>query len=255
MTLLKCTDISKAYEGVQALNKVSLDLEAGEMLGIIGPNGSGKTTLFNIISGLETCDSGEIVLKDKKITGISPHKIVNYGLVRTFQNLRLFSGMSALENVICGGHRASEKGLLGQILRSGKVTASEKLLEEKAQACLAEVGLAGYEKVRPSELSYGQTKRLELARALNSEPDILLLDEPTAGMNDTQANQILDLVVSMRERHDITLVIIEHNVPILCRFVKRMVVFEAGKQLTEGIPEDVVKNQRVIEAYLGTGAA
>lgn len=255
MSLLTCKAISKAYEGVQALDTVSLNVAAGETLGIIGPNGSGKTTLFNIVSGLEGCDQGQVSLNGKAITGVSAHKIVTYGLVRTFQNLRLFSGMTALENVICGGHRAAEKGLLGQILQTKRVKASEALMAEKARACLAEVGLEGYEAARPSELSYGQTKRLELARALNAEPKILLLDEPTAGMNDTQANQILDLVVTMRQRHNITLVVIEHNVPILCRFVDRMVVLEAGKKLMEGKPDEVVKDPRVIEAYLGSGAS
>lgn len=255
MSLLTCKAVSKAYDGVQALAGVSLQVTAGEALGIIGPNGSGKTTLFNIVSGLESCDQGEVRLNDKAITGVSAHKIVNYGLVRSFQNLRLFSGMTAIENVICGGHRSAEKGLWGQILQTKSVKASEARMAQKARACLAEVGLAGYEDARPSELSYGQTKRLELARALNAEPKILLLDEPTAGMNDTQANQILDLVMSMRERHQITLVVIEHNVPILCRFVERMVVLEAGKKLMEGKPDEVVKDARVIEAYLGSGAS
>ncbi|QBY00079.1 ABC transporter ATP-binding protein [Rhodophyticola sp. CCM32] len=255
MTLLSCQDISKAYVGVQALSEVSFDVAAGDTLGIIGPNGSGKTTLFNVISGLERPDAGQVMLEARAITGERPHRIVNHGLVRTFQNLRLFTGMTALENVICGGHRNAERGLMGQILQTGAVRRSEAEARDRARACLAEVGLEGYEGARAAALSYGQTKRLELARALNAEPCILLLDEPTAGMNDVQADEILTLVQSMRDRHDLTLIVIEHNVPILSRFVDRMVVLEAGRKLVEGTPSEVVSDTRVIEAYLGTGAA
>ena len=255
MSLLTCTNICKSFEGVQALDGVSLSVKPGETLGIIGPNGSGKTTLFNVISGQESSDAGKVTLGGKEITRRQPHRIVDFGLVRTFQNLRLFSGMSALENVICGGHRWGEKGLWGQLVQNSRTRRSEEELERRARASLEEVGLAGYEEARPTELSYGQTKRLELARALNSEPVILLLDEPTAGMNDAQAQEILNLVASLRDRHELTLVIIEHNVPVLSRFAERIVVLDAGKKLIEGTPSEVVRDSRVIEAYLGAGAA
>lgn len=254
MSILVCKNISRSFFGVKALDDVSLSVEPGETLGIIGPNGSGKTTLFNIISGTDRDHEGTVHLDGQDITKARPHTIVNYGMVRTFQNLRLFHGMTALENVISGGHRRSHKGLLGQVLGLPSVQRSEADLADQARACLAEVGLAGYEDTLSAEMSYGQTKRLEMARALNAKPRILLLDEPTAGMNDVQANEILGLVARMREQHDLTLVVIEHNIPVLSRFVGRIVVLEAGRKLTEGRPQDVIRDSRVIEAYLGAGA-
>ena len=254
MSLLTCENISRSFFGVKALDDVSVTVEEGETLGIIGPNGSGKTTLFNIVSGIDREHEGRVTLAGTDITTARPHRIVGHGMVRTFQNLRLFKGMSALENVVSGGHCRSHKGLLGQILGTASVRRSEADLRERARDCLAEVGLAGYEASYPTELSYGQTKRLELARALNAEPRILLLDEPTAGMNDVQAGEILGLLARIRERHDLTLIVIEHNVPVLSRFAGRIVVLDAGRKLTEGRPDEVTADPRVIEAYLGAGA-
>lgn len=255
MSFLTCENVSRSFFGVKALDDVSLSVEEGETLGIIGPNGSGKTTLFNIVSGIDRKHEGRVTLGGTDITTARPHRIVGHGMVRTFQNLRLFKGMTALENVIAGGHGRSHKGLMGQVLGTATVRRSEAELEESARACLAEVGLAGYEAASPAAMSYGQTKRLELARALNAQPRILLLDEPTAGMNDVQAGEILGLLARVRDRHDLTLIVIEHNVPVLSRFAGRIVVLDAGRKLTEGRPEEVTADPRVIEAYLGAGAA
>ncbi len=254
MSLLTCEGISRSFFGVKALDGVSLSVAEGETLGIIGPNGSGKTTLFNIISGLDRNHEGRVTLGGRDITTARPHRIVGHGLVRTFQNLRLFKGMTALENVVSGGHSRSYKGLAGQVLGLPAMRRSEEELLARARACLAEVGLQGYEDASPAEMSYGQTKRLELARALNAEPKILLLDEPTAGMNDVQAAEILGLVARVRDRHGLTLIVIEHNVPVLSRFAGRIVVLDAGRKLTEGRPDEVTRDARVIEAYLGAGA-
>ncbi|MDQ0390497.1 ABC transporter ATP-binding protein [Labrys monachus] len=252
--ILSGTGISKSFMGVKALCDVSLMVEEGEILGIIGPNGSGKTTLFNILSGLERCDAGEVTLAGKRVSGLPSHRIAGMGLGRTFQNLRPFSGLSVLENVMAGGHLRAPTGILGQILGLPSIHAAERQARLDALQLLAEVGLGAYARSRSTELSYGQTKRLELARALNTRPRVLLLDEPTAGMNDVQAAEILDLVGAIKRKLNLTLVVIEHNVPVLMRFADRLMVLDAGCKLTEGEPRRVVADPRVIEAYLGRGA-
>jgi branched-chain amino acid transport system ATP-binding protein len=254
MTILSCEGVSKAFSGVKALSEVSLAVSEGETMGIIGPNGSGKTTLFNIISGQERADSGHVRLGGATVTRLPAHGIAARGLARTFQNLRLFSGLSAVENVMTGSHLRAPRGIMQQLVRSPSVRRQERESREEAVALLEEVGLGAHHHAYPSELSYGQTKRLELARALNIRPRILLLDEPTAGMNDAQATEILDLVRRIKEKWKLTLLVIEHNVPVLARFVDRVVVLDAGKVISEGRPQEVVRNTRVIEAYLGTGA-
>lgn len=255
MSLLVCEGVTKSFLGVRALSEVSVSVSEGETLGIIGPNGSGKTTFFNILSGLERADAGRILLGGADITRTPPHRISARGIARTFQNLRLFGGMTALENVLCGGHKEAPTGFLGQLAQTRAVRRAEAEADARARACLAEVGLAGYEEAFTTQMSYGQTKRLELARALNASPRVLLLDEPTAGMNDVQAAEILDAVARLRDRHALTLIVIEHNVPVLARFADRIVVLDAGRKLIEGAPATVVRDRRVIEAYLGKGAA
>lgn len=255
MTLLSCVGLSKAFLGVAALTEVSLDVEEGEILGVIGPNGSGKTTLFNILSGIERADRGTVSLDGRPITNRPAHRIAELGIARTFQNLRLFSGLTALENVMAGGHLRAPTGLGGQLLGLRRVRVAEAAAREDARDLLGEVGLAAHQSNYANQLSYGQTKRLELARALNIRPRILLLDEPTAGMNDVQATEILDLVGRIKARWKLTLVVIEHNVPVLARFADRLHVLDAGRTVVSGTPAVVVQDKRVIEAYLGTGAA
>lgn len=252
--ILKCEGISKAYSGVRALDNVSLEVEDGEIVGIIGPNGSGKTTLFNIVSGLDRADAGSVTLSGRTITNMPAHKIAGMGLARTFQNLRPFGGLSALENVLAGGHLRAQRGLLGQVFALPHVREGERTARAEAAARLDDVGLGAYAEASSTQLSYGQTKRLELARALNTQPRVLLLDEPTAGMNDVQATEILNLVGAIKRKFDLTVIVIEHNVPVLTRFADRLIVMEAGSKLVEGPPAAVVSDRRVIEAYLGTGA-
>ncbi|MEM8551504.1 MAG: ABC transporter ATP-binding protein [Pseudomonadota bacterium] len=252
--ILACENIEKSFGGVRALRTVSVTFREGEILGIIGPNGSGKTTLFNIISGHEAPDGGTVSLNGHDVTGKPPHKMAALGLARTFQNLRLFEGMSALENVLGGGHLRAPRGLLEQMLRLPSTAARDRAAREEAQTLLNAVGLGEHARNFATDLSYGQTKRLELARALNTQPRILLLDEPTAGMNDRQAREILELVKDIKERFALTLVVIEHNVPALVWLAERMVALDAGEVVCEGTPEEVVQDPHVIAAYLGTGA-
>lgn len=255
MSLLVCENLSKSFLGVQALAEVSLAVEEGESLGIIGPNGSGKSTLFNIIAGELRADSGRVSLAGAQVTNRPSHRIAAMGVARTFQNLRLFSGLSAVENVMGGGHMRAPSGVARQLLRLPGVSRAERNSREEALALLHEVGLGAHYDRFPHQLSYGQTKRLELARALNIRPRVLLLDEPTAGMNDAQATEILELVRRIKEKLQLTLLVIEHNVPVLARFADRLLALDAGRTITHGSPANVVRDRRVIEAYLGTGAA
>jgi branched-chain amino acid transport system ATP-binding protein len=255
MNVLVCEGLSKAFLGVHALSDVSLSVEEGETLGIIGPNGSGKTTLFNIIAGQVRADRGRVLLAGALVSNRPAHRIAAMGLARTFQNLRLFAGLSAVENVMAGGHLRARTGVVRQLLRPPQLRRDERDSREEALSLLREVGLDGHHDRFPHQLSYGQTKRLELARALNIRPRILLLDEPTAGMNDAQAREILELVGRIKEKWRLTLLVIEHNVPVLARSVDRLLALDAGRRLTLGAPGDVVRDPRVVEAYLGTSAA
>jgi len=255
MSILVCEALSKAFLGVRALADVSLGVDEGETLGIIGPNGSGKTTLFNIIAGQVQADHGRVSLAGTRLTNRPSHRIAAMGVARTFQNLRLFAGLSAVENVMAGGHLRAPTGVVRQLLRLPGVGRAERESREEAIELLQEVGLAGHHDRFPHQLSYGQTKRLELARALNIRPRILLLDEPTAGMNDAQATEILALVGRIKQKWRLTLLVIEHNVPVLARFADRLLALDAGRTITHGAPGEVVRDRRVIEAYLGTGAA
>jgi branched-chain amino acid transport system ATP-binding protein len=251
--ILACHGVHKAFTGVQALVDVSIGVAEGEVLGIIGPNGSGKTTLFNILAGQERADRGRVVLAGRAIGGRRPHRIAALGLARTFQNLRLFPGMTVLENVMAGGHLRARAGVAAQFW-PGARERRERAARDEAAALLAEVGLAGHEAALPGEISYGQGKRLELARALNIRPRVLLLDEPTAGMNDAQAADILALILRLKQRWGLTLAIIEHNVPVLGRVADRIAVLDAGRLLTVGTPAEVVRDKQVIAAYLGADA-
>ena len=252
MTVLSCRGVSKSFMGVAALRDVSLGVAEGEILGIIGPNGSGKTTLFNILSGIERPDGGPVQLGGETVTHRPAPAIAGRGLV--FQSFPLLPSMTALENVMAGGHQRAPTGRFGQVVGLPTVRRAEGEARRDALELLRDVGLGAHAGNYPEALSYGQTKRLELARALNIRPKVLLLDEPTAGMNDVQATEILDLVGRIKRRWNLTVVVIEHNVPVLSRFVDRLHVLDAGRTVTEGTPGAVVQDERVIEAYLGTGA-
>lgn len=253
--ILEARGIGKRFGGVAALDGVSLGVREGEILGIMGPNGSGKTTLFNILTGLLPASDGDVLVDGRPVRGLPPHRIARMGIARTFQNLRLFPGMTTTENVLCGAHQRDDISVLRALLPSRRRAAHEAAERTRAEDLLREVGLGDRIGAYASALSYGQTKRLELARALNTQPRVLLLDEPTAGMNDAQAAILLGLVRRLHRSRGLTLVVIEHNVPALVWLADRIVVLDSGRVLVDAAPEDAASDPRVIEAYLGRDAA
>ncbi|AZU64203.1 ABC transporter ATP-binding protein [Neobacillus mesonae] len=249
--VLNIKNISKNFGGISALTDVSFSLKEGEIYGLIGPNGAGKTTMFNMITNMFPPTSGEITFFDEKITGTKPYKITNKGICRTFQNIRLFSQMSVLENVLVGGHSRSHSGVFSGVLRTKSQRAEEERLRVTARELLELVGLSEFEDAVAENLAYGQQRRLEIARALASDPKLLLLDEPAAGMNDTETADLYYLIKKVQER-GITTLLIEHDMPLVMKLCDRITVLNFGKKLAEGTPEEIQNNQAVIEAYLGS---
>lgn len=249
--VLKIKNISKQFGGISALTDVSFTINEGEIFGLIGPNGAGKTTMFNLVTNMFPPTSGEISFFDDEITGIKPYKITKKGICRTFQNIRLFSQMSVLENVLVGGHSRSRSGVLRGVLRTKSQRTEEERLHATARELLELVGLANYEDVISENLAYGQQRRLEIARALASDPKLLLLDEPAAGMNETETEELFFLIKKVQER-GITVLLIEHDMPLVMKLCDRIAVLNFGKKLAEGTPEEIQNNQAVIEAYLGS---
>jgi branched-chain amino acid transport system ATP-binding protein len=248
--VLKIKNICKNFGGISALTDVSFSLNEGEIFGLIGPNGAGKTTMFNIITNMFPPTSGEITFLEDKITGIKPHKITDKGICRTFQNIKLFSQMTALENVLVGGHSRSKSGVLSSVFHTKSQRMEEERLHAKAIELLELVGLSTYSDVIAENLAYGQQRRLEIARALASEPKLLLLDEPAAGMNETETDDLYFLIKKV-QKLGVTVLIIEHDMPLVMKLCDRMMVLNFGKKLAEGTPEEIQNNQEVIEAYLG----
>jgi branched-chain amino acid transport system ATP-binding protein len=249
--VLEIKNITKNFGGISALTDVSIKINEGEIFGLIGPNGAGKTTMFNVITNMFLPSSGEISFLGEKITGIKPHKITDKGICRTFQNIRLFSQMTVLENVLVGGHCRSRSGVFSSVFRTKSQRKEEKDMYETAIELLELVGLSSYEDYVAENLAYGQQRRLEIARALSSNPKLLLLDEPAAGMNETETENLFDLIKKVQKR-GITVLLIEHDMPFVMKLCDRITVLNFGKKLAEGTPEEIQNNQDVIEAYLGS---
>lgn len=249
--VLELTKITKNFGGISALTDVSFKIEQGQIFGLIGPNGAGKTTMFNIITNMFLPTSGEISFVGEKISGIKPHQITDKGICRTFQNIRLFSQMSVLENVLVGGHCRSKSGVLHSVFRTKKQRNEEHEMHAKSLELLELVGLFEYQDVIAENLSYGQQRRLEIARALASNPKLLLLDEPAAGMNESETDDLFDLIKKVQKR-GVTVLLIEHDMPFVMKLCDRIAVLNFGKKLAEGTPEEIQNNQAVIEAYLGS---
>ncbi len=249
--ILKVDSIHKSFMGIRALNGVDLEVEEGQILGIIGPNGAGKTTLFNVITGLIRQDLGHIYLEDEDISSVPIYSRVRLGMARTFQNLAIFRDMSVLENVMSGGHLHINSGLLDCILDSRKKRQEESRLVLDARALLRLFGLEDKADQEAINLSYGEQRKVEIARAVATRPKVLFLDEPASGMNPRETEELDSLIKRIREDMNLTIVLIEHDMNLVMDICEKVVVMFEGSVLTSGSPLEVRNDQRVIDAYLG----
>ena len=254
MALLEISGLRKAFGGIQALGGVDFHIDEGEVVSVIGPNGAGKTSFFNVISGMFAPDEGNILFEGENIAGLDPSAITERGIARTFQNVRLFPNMSILENVMVAQHCRTKQGMYGAIFRTKAFKEEEKVIEEKAKDVLGFFGdrLMGYRFDQAAfVLSYANRRRLEIARAMATEPILLLLDEPTAGMNPRETKELTELIGKLRSERGFTIVVIEHDMKVVKNISDRVVVLDHGVKLTEGTYDEISSNQEVIEAYLG----
>jgi len=255
MAILISNKVTKRFGGLEAVSKVDLEIKEHAIYSIIGPNGAGKTTFFNCVTGFYTPEEGEVIFNGRNITGLSPDRVTRLGISRTYQNIRLFKNMTAVENILVGMQPHLKSGLLGGIFRDRGTNREEKAAVEEANRLLYFINLKGKGDLLAKNLPYGEQRRLEIGRALASKPSLLLLDEPTAGMNPSETQDMVNFIRRLRDELGITVLLIEHQMRVVMSISEQISVLDFGVKIAEGTPQEIQKNPRVVEAYLGRGAA